>query len=490
MTVQLDAEPPNLMTALHPDWMSHVIVSHLIEESLVRLDATSGALEPELATSWTVDASKTKWTFHLRPKVLWHDGAPFTSDDVVFTVQRIADPAVGAADRALFAGASAHALDPLTVVVALKTPLASPEVAFDRLSILARHRSPRGDLAQSPDATAPIGTGPMKLVAWTRGASIEVSRWEKHWAGPAPLPKITFRFPPGFGRVLEGVESGELDVVPRAPADAAKAVAQSATLRARYDVVRAGGASYTAWVQNLASPKLADARVRRAIGLAVPRDRLRCEVLACNVSIATGPLPVAHPALAGLAPPTYDPSAAARELDAAGIVDRDGDGVREQGGVPFTLRLLVPTTSVDQARIASVVADELRRLGVVLEIVPLEWSQLRRALETHAFELAAIEWTIDREPDLFPLFHSTQSAGSLNYGGYADAEVDRLLEDLRGGAGDRSAALRAVTEHIRRDEPYTFLFSPLVVAIVKKGVVNATPTPLGWQPRAFGWAAP
>ncbi|MEO8797638.1 MAG: ABC transporter substrate-binding protein, partial [Polyangiaceae bacterium] len=243
-------------------------------------------------------------------------------------------------------------------------------------------------------------------------------------------------------------------------------------------------------VQDVASPKLADARVRRAIGLAVPRDRLRCEVLACSVSTATGPLPADHPALAGLAPPMYDPLAAARELDAAGVVDHDGDGIREQNGVPFTLKLIVPTTSTDQARIASVVADELRKLGVILEVVPLEWSQFRRALETHSFELAAIEWTIDREPDLFPLFHSTQSAGALNYGGYADAEVDRLLEDQRRGAGDHRATLRAVTERIRRDEPYTFLFSPLVVAIVRKGTLNVTPTPLGWQPRAFGWATP
>ncbi|HEX7664403.1 MAG TPA: ABC transporter substrate-binding protein, partial [Polyangiaceae bacterium] len=368
--------------------------------------------------------------------------------------------------------------------------LASAEVAFDRLSILARHRSPRGDLAESPDATAPIGTGPMKFVAWTRGASIEVARFDKHWAGPSPLPKITFRFPPGFGRVVEELEDGDLDLVPRAPADAVKAVEASTALQAKYDVVRAGGASYTAWVHDVASPKLADAHVRRAIGLAVPRDRLRCEVLACNVSIAKGPLPADHPALADLPIPAYDPAAAARELDAAGVVDHDGDGIREQNGAPFSLKLLVPTTATEQARIASVVADELRKIGVVLEVVPLEWSQLRRALETHTFELAAIEWTIDHEPDLFPLFHSTQSAGSLNYGGYADADVDRLLEDQRKGAPDHVATLRAVTEKLRQDEPYTFLFSPLVVAIVKKGAVGARPTPLGWQPRDFGWAPP
>ncbi|MEO8876075.1 MAG: ABC transporter substrate-binding protein [Polyangiaceae bacterium] len=487
MIVQLDAEPPNLMPTLRPDWMSHVIVSHLIEESLLRIDPKSGAAVPELAESWSADATKTRWTFHLRKGVRWHDGEAFTADDVVFTFQRVADPAVGASDRALFSGASAKVADPLTVVVTLRAPLGSPEVAFDRLLILARHRSPRGDLGESPDATAPIGTGPMRFVSWARGATIELARFDDYWGARPPLATMTFRFPPTYGRVLEELQEGDVDVVPRAPNDAAAAVEKDPVLAARYDVVRAGGASYTAWIHNVASKKLADPRVRRAIGLSVPRDRLRCEVEACNVSIALGPLPADHAAMQGVTAPAFDPALAARDLDDAGIIDHDGDGVREQDGIPFSLRLIVPTTSTEQERIASVVSDQLRKIGVRLEVMPLEWSQFRRALESHDFELAAIEWTIDAEPDLFPLFHSTETAGSLNYGAYSSHDVDRALEEQRRGGVGRVESLHEVTMRIRGDEPYTFLFSPLIVAIVKKGSVNVAPTPLGWDPRSFGW---
>ncbi len=94
-----------------------------------------------------------------------------------------------------------------------------------------------------------------------------------------------------------------------------------------------------------------------------------------------------------------------------------------------------------------------------------------------------------RRADLFPLFHSTASTGSLNYGGFADPNVDRALEDLRSGAGDRNKTLHDIVTTIRDDEPYTFLFSPLIVAIVKKGALNVAPTPLGWEPRSFGWSA-
>jgi peptide/nickel transport system substrate-binding protein len=488
MIVQLDAEPPNLMPSLHPDWMSHLVVSHLIEESLMRIDPQRGVAVPELAASWSVDASQKKWTFHLQPNVTWHDDVPFTADDVVFTFERVSDPAVGASDRAIFTGLHAKALDAHTVEVTFKAPLAAPEVAFDRLLILSRHRSPRGNLAESPDATAPVGTGPMRFVSWARGAQIDLARFDHYWAAPSPLATLTFRFPPTYGRVLEALENGDLDVVPRAPNDAVAAIEKDAALKSNYDVVRAAGASYTAWVHNVASKKLADVRVRRAIGLAVPRARLQCEIETCNVSIALGPLPADHPAMQGIASPKFDLAEAGRDLDAAGIVDENGDGVREQDGAPFVLRLIVPTTSTEQEKIASVVADELRKIGVTLEVMPLEWSQFRRAIENHDFELAAIEWTIDAEPDLFPLFHSTATTGSLNYGAYSNPLVDRALEAAR--AGDhRVDHLHDVATLLRDDEAYTFLFAPLVVAVVKKGAVNVRPTPLGWQPRSFGWRA-
>ncbi len=489
MTIQLDAEPPNLMPTLRPDWMSHVVVSHLIEESLLRIDPHTGIATPELATSWTVDASQKKWTFHLRHGVLWHDRVPFTADDVVFTLQRVSDPAVGASDRAIFSGAQARATDPYTVEIHFKAPLAAPEIAFDRLLILSRHRSPRGDLGMSPDATAPIGTGPMKFVSWTRGAKIDLERFDAYWGTQSPLAAMTFRFPPTYGNVIDALQAGDVDVVPRAPNNAAITAQLNPVIRANYDIVRAAGSSYTAWVHNNSSKKLADPLVRRAIGLAVPRDRLRCEIEACNVSITKGPLPADHPAMVDLDAPHFDLAEAARDLDSAGVVDTDGDGVRDQDGQPFTIHLIVPTTSTEQEKIASVVADELRKIGVRFEVMPLEWSQFRRALELHDFELAAIEWTIDADPDLFPLFHSTAATGSLNYGGYSNPNVDRLLEALRANAGDRNQSLHQIVAQIRDDEPYTFLFSPLIVALVKKGTVNVAPTPLGWDPRSFGWSA-
>jgi peptide/nickel transport system substrate-binding protein len=488
MVIQLDAEPATLFPLIHPDWSSWTIEGHLVLESLVRVDARTGALTGELAESWNVDASRTQWTFHLRHGVQWHDGVPFTAEDVLFTFDRLLDPDVGAADRALFAGTRITKVGPVDIEVKLPAPFASMALEFDRLLMLPRHRFPRSDLSRSEDTTAPVGTGPMRFSSWTRGRDIILSRNSGYWGPPSPLSSLTFRFISSRPALLAALDRGEIDVVPRASAEVAE-YAESDALARSYEVERAGGFDYTAWVHNVASPKLRDSRTRRAVGLMIPRAQLRSEVERCSVQLALGPLPPGHAALRGIEPPRFDPEEAARLLDEVGIVDRNGDGVRDLESVPFKLGLIYPSSSRQQERAATVVADELRRVGVVLELEPLEWAPFMRRLETHDFELASIQWSIDAEPDLYPLFHSTEVAAALNYGGYGDPAVDAWLEALRAEEqpGRRNDLLHELVLRLRRDEPYSFLFSPLVVAVVHRGAIGVTPTALGWDPRAWGW---
>lgn len=489
MVVHLDAEPSSLLPFLRPDWMSWTIVGHQVMESLVRVEPHTGVLVPELAESWEVDDARRRWTFHLRKGVLWHDGQDFSADDVVFTFERLLDPDVGAADRAIFAGTKVTKVAPDVVLVTLKTPLAAASLDFDRVLILPRHRFPRGDLSRSSDATEPVGTGPMRFGSWTRGVQITLTRNDEYWGPKAPLASLAFRFMPSRPAVAAAIERGELDVVPRAPVELAERVERDPVLSKQYAVLRAAGADYTAWIYDVASPKLKDSRLRRAIGLAIPREALRTEVERCSVSFALGPLPPGHPALDGIEPQRFDPEEAAKLLDEAGIVDTNGDGKRDKDGQSFSLALLYPSSSRQQERAATVIADELRHLGLMMELVPLEWAQFLRRLEAHDFEIAAIQWSIDAEPDLFPLLHSTQVAGSLNYGAYADHDVDGWLEELRSSLSParRNELLHEVVLRLRRDEPYTFLFSPLTIALVRRETLGVAPTALGWEPRAWGF---
>jgi peptide/nickel transport system substrate-binding protein len=329
----------------------------------------------------------------------------------------------------------------------------------------------------------------MMLSTWARGREIVLVRNPRYWGPPSPTPRLTFRFMPSPPAALAALEHGDVDIVPRATVELAQQVETQPALAAAYEVVRAGGFDYTAWIQNVASPKLADVRVRRAISLAIPRSQLRAEVERCGVQLALGPLPPGHEALVGIEPPPFDLAGAGRLLSEASILDHNGDGVRDWSGGPFKLTLIYPSSSRQQERAATVVADELRRIGVGLSLAPVEWGEFLHRLEAHDFELAAIEWSIDENPDLFTLFHSSQVAGGLNYGGYADREVDGWLDELRTDPGPnrRNELLHELVVRLRRDEPYSFLFSPIVQGIVRRGAVGVTPTALGWQPRGWGW---
>jgi peptide/nickel transport system substrate-binding protein len=491
MIVELDAEPATLLPLVHPDWQSWVIEGHLVLESLVRIDPVTGALVGELAESWQVDRSGTRWTFHFRKGVKWHDGAPASVDDVLFTFDRLLDPSVGAPDRAFFAGARVAVQGPLDVEVTLSAPRPSVALAFDHLLILPRHRFPRGDLSRSEDASAPIGTGPMRFSSWVRGRELVLVRNASYWGPESPLPALTFRFIPSRPALLAAIDHGDVDVVPRASVELAETVERDASLAATYEVARAGGFDYTAWIPNVESAKLKDPRVRRALSLSIPRAQIRSEVERCGVQPATGPLPPGHEALAGIDPPRFDPAEAGRLFDQAGITDKNGDGIRDWNGAPAKFTLIYPASSRQQERSATVIADELRRLGVTLELMPVEWAEFLRRAETHDFELAAIEWSIDGEPDLYPLFHSSQVEGGLNYGSYVSKDVDGWLDELRAETTreKRTELLHQIALRLRADEAYIFLFSPLQQAVVKRGAAGVGPTPLGWQPRAWGWRA-
>jgi peptide/nickel transport system substrate-binding protein len=491
MVVELDAEPATLLPLVHPDWQSWFIEGHLVLESLVRLDPVTGSLVGELAESWQVDPSGTRWTFHVRKGVKWHDGVAATADDVLFTFDRLLDPSVGAPDRAFFAGAHVSRVGPADIEVKLTSASPAAALAFDHVLILPRHRFPRGDLSRSEDASAPVGTGPMRLSSWVRGREIVLVRNASYWGPEAPLPTLTFRFITSRPALLSAIDHGDVDVVPRASVEIAEHAEQDPSLSASYEVVRAGGFDYTAWIQNVDSPKLKDPRVRRAIGLTIPRGQIRSEVERCGVQLATGPLPPGHEALAGVEPPRFDPAEAARLFDEAGVVDKNGDGIRDWAGAPARFTLLYPASSRQQERAATVIADELRRLGVTLELMPVEWAEFLSHVEAHDFELAAIEWSIDGEPDLYPLFHSSQAGGGLNYGSYASQEVDGWLDQLRTDMPreNRTEILHRIVLRLRGDEAYTFLFSPLQQAVVKRGALGVVPTALGWQPRSWGWRA-
>ncbi|MGZ8814212.1 MAG: ABC transporter substrate-binding protein, partial [Mycobacterium sp.] len=151
-----------------------------VYDTLVEPDANL-EMKPALAESWTVSPDQLSWTFHLRSGVTFHDGSPFTADDVVYSYRRIIDEQLTNSDK-FSAVADINAPDPATVIIRLKQPtpnLLTNIGGFKGMAIVQRRNVESGQIT-----THPIGTGPFSFAGQTRGDSITLKAYPSYWGGP------------------------------------------------------------------------------------------------------------------------------------------------------------------------------------------------------------------------------------------------------------------------------------------------------------------
>jgi peptide/nickel transport system substrate-binding protein len=165
-------------------------------------------MRPALAESWTVSPDQLSWTFHLRRGVTFHDGSPFTADDVVYSYRRIIDQELANADK-LSAVTGITAADPSTVVITLKQPtpnLLTNLGGFKGLAIVQRRNVESGEIAGHP-----VGTGPFAFQSQKSGDSIILKANPAYWAGAPKVSGVTFRFISEPSTALSALQAGEID---------------------------------------------------------------------------------------------------------------------------------------------------------------------------------------------------------------------------------------------------------------------------------------
>jgi peptide/nickel transport system substrate-binding protein len=231
--------------------------------------------------------------------------------------------------------------------------------------------------------------------------------------------------------------------------------------------------SFTGVVYNATSPRFADAATRRAMGLLLDREAIRCSVLRCLAEIIDGPWPRAaggraRPVAAGM----YDPPAARRLLDAAGWRDGDGDGVRERAGERLSFLMLVPDTDRGARRWVALYGADLAAAGVELRLAAVGWGVYTDRLRAKRFDAAVVSASNAEPFDAGALFHSRAAESGRNFGGFADPRVDAALDALAAAADPaEGAALRERLAAILGElEPITFAFAPGEEILVRASV--------------------
>lgn len=405
----------------------------LIFQGLVTFDERAEPV-PALAESWEISPDQKEYTFHLRSDARWHDGAPFTADDVLFTVGVLQSEQFAQAGQPastflsqLWSSVSAEKVDNATVRFRLQQPLAS-FLSDNTIGILPEHLwkdIPVADMQQSMLNLEPVGTGPWRLTRIdAQGARLEPSPYQ---TGTAPLlDAMEFYFYPDHASAFAAFQAGEVNGVSRILPQDLPIAQQSDTMK----VLSAPLANETLLFFNLTDPNvafLAEKPVRQALWLALDVQTVLETALNGQALPADGPMMPGTWAYAAPPRPTTDVERAGELLTEAGWVDSDGDGVRDRGDQSLSFTLLG-----DDPVLLAALADQWKAIGVWAK--PQEVSLVSLAtdhLSQRNFQAAVTHWQLAGDPDPYPIWHSTQATNGQNYTGWSNRRADEIMEEAR-----------------------------------------------------------
>ncbi|RRR73872.1 MAG: peptide ABC transporter substrate-binding protein [Candidatus Viridilinea halotolerans] len=412
----------------------------LLYDGLMRIGA-DGLLEPALAFDYELDASGTSYLFHLRRNVFWHDGQPFSADDVVFTLRtlQVLDQPGEPALAAFWQDLLVDRIDAHTVRVTLNQPLAAFP-SLTRVPILPAHllegQAP-ATWASSAYASQLIGTGPYALSELNNDAALLVAN-PAYFGGRPYIERVELRFAATREAALGALSRGEVTAFGERVQLDQLAPGPVAGVRTRSVPLD----EYALLSFNLREAPLDQAALRQALAHGLNKTTMIERALnGVAVALDTPFLPGSwayNPDLAWHAP---DVVTATQLLAAMGYTP-DATGQLLRDGQPLSFELLVDGEALRRAA-----ADEIARqwadLGITINVTPVERSELLSRLRAGDFSMALHNWTrLGPDPDPFALWHSSSS---LNYAGLQDEQLDRLLQnahresELAVRSGDYSA---------------------------------------------------
>ncbi|HSK09329.1 MAG TPA: ABC transporter substrate-binding protein [Vicinamibacterales bacterium] len=497
-------------------------ITHLTQARLVRIDRRTQELEPWLAESWTASPDGLSWTLKLREGVTFSDGAPFTAADVLFAFRAIYDPRVGSPiGEAMRVGGKplqVTAPDPATVVVRFPSVFGPGLRLLDNLPILPRHKLEAaldaGAFARAWDGSTPVGEvvglGPFVIEQYQPGQRLVFARNPRYWrkdddgrALPA-LDRLTLEILPDQNAELLRLQSGQIDFTQTEvrPEDYATLKQAADAGRIRLVDLGVGLDADSFWINLRPRPDLRRTwlhrvELRRAIAHAVDRQAFADTVFLGAAVPVHGLITPGNTRWYSPDVPQYehDRAAADRLLAGIGLADRDGDGIREdRNGAPASFTLLTMKGNSLLERGAAFVRDELRRVGLVVDVVPLEVGAVIDRIERGDYEAVYFRFlTTDLDPALnMDLWLSSGGAHVWNPSQRVPAtdwerEIDRLMHQQAGtlDQAQRKALFDRVQRIFGDHVPVLAFAAPRIHVALSSRVANATPALL--RPAVILW---
>ena len=424
--------------------------------------------------------------FHLRPDVKFHDGHALDADDVKFTYEGIMNPKNLSPRLSDYEPVKeVEVVDPLTVRIVYKR-LYSPALGTWTMGILPEHllneESLRKEAAQSgkdPEKFSmrqsrfnrhPIGCGPFRFKEWKSDQYILLDRNDQYWEGPPHYRQYFYRIIPDPLTQEMEFYAGTADAYAVRPHQVER-LKQDPT----YQSFSGLSFGYTYIGYNMRREPFNDPRVRRALGMAIDVDKVIQYVLFGQGERITGPFAKQTDYYnAGVKPLPYDPKGALKLLEEAGW-RRNQEGWLEKNGKRLQFTLITNSGNELRKAILTVAQDAWKQIGVDVRTDLLEWAVfIQERVNKLDFDALILGWSMGIEPDLYQLWHSSQTQPyQLNFVGFKNEAADDLIIKIRQeyDHDQQVAYCHRLHEIIAREQPYTFLYVSKWTAILDKRIV-------------------
>ncbi|QOQ83126.1 MULTISPECIES: ABC transporter substrate-binding protein [Comamonas] len=442
VTLAMTLEPPGLDPTAGAASSIAEVVLYNVFETLTKINS-DGSVSPLLAESWEVSSDLKTYTFRLRKDVKFQNGEPFNAAAVKFSFDRAAADKSTNKDKRTFANLSTKVADEHTVV------LTNQEIDPDFLFMMGQATSivvePK---SATTNASKPVGTGPYKLAAWAKGASVTLTAWPGYRSTQSiRIKRAVFRFIPDPAAQVAALLAGDVDAFPRV---SPRSVPQFKA-NARFQVVVSNSRAKTILAINNARKPLSDIRVRRAIAAAIDRK-------AVIAGAADG---------YGVPIGSYYVPTAFGYVDTTGVNPFDlekAKALMAEAGVktPLTLTMTLPPAPYARQG-GELIAAQLAKIGIQLKLQNVEWAQWLSGTYTNKnYDLTIISHV---EP-----FDLGNFAKPDYYWGYQSQEFNELFDKIKHTPrpADRARLLGDAQRLLAHDSVHGFLYTPQWVTVANQ----------------------
>lgn len=480
LIIGLPADATNLIGNMAADAPTAEVASQ-IYDGLVRYNRNF-KIVPDLAKSWKISNGGKTITFYLHRHIRWQNGQKFTAKDVLFTYRLMVNPKTPTPYAAEYLKVyKARIIGKYIFRVTYKKPYA-PALSSWGLSILPEKLLKGKNLFTTKFRSHPVGTGPYEFDKWIHGYEIVLKANPHYFMGAPHIKRLIYKIVPDSSSMFLMLKSNGISYMGLSPIQF-RYESGSKKFNSRFKKYIHPSLSFTFLGYNLLDPLFKNIKVRQALSYAIDKKEIiKGALLGLGVHCYGPFMPGTYFYNKDVKRYNYNTAKALKLFNEAGWSLKNG--VLEKNGRPFRFTILTPQGNQERLSAAEIIQQNLKKIGIKVGIRVMEWTSLiSEFIMKKKFQTVLLGFTITPDPyDNASIFMSSNIVPKgLNFTSFKDPEIDYLFRKARStfDLKKQRAYYFKIQRILAKEAPYTFLYIPYAMPVVKKSIKGIKPAPAG-----------